>query len=78
MKDTMLAEWIERRPLVGIFTSFAGFGTSIIGFLHIGTLILGFAGAGLGFVAGIYTFLIKRAHWHRIKDDSQPPDDPYS
>ena len=69
----MLAEWIERRPLIGILASFAGFGTSLLSFLHVATVILGFAGAALGFVAGIYTFLIKRAHWHRIKD--LPPDD---
>jgi hypothetical protein len=69
----MLTSWIERRPIYGILASFSGFSVTLLTWMHAASVVLGFAGAVLGFIAGCYTFLIKRSQWKRIKNnpDSQ-------
>lgn len=64
----MLAEFIERRPSFGIVASAAGFGASLLSWINTATTILGFLAALFGFVAGFYTFKVKRAHWLKIKN----------
>lgn len=63
----MLAEFIERRPSFGIVASAAGFGASLLSWINTATTILGFLAAIFGFVAGVYTWRIKKAHWDKIK-----------
>lgn len=69
MKETTIiihnaiASFLSAKPQVGILTSFAGLGAAILSWLHILTIVLGFAGAVIGLIAGIYTFLIKRKEW---------------
>lgn len=65
-------DFIERRPVYGILASFSGFGVTILTWLHAASVVLGFAGALFGFLAGFYTFLIKKSHWDKIKNLHPP------
>lgn len=63
----MITNFLERRPALGIFASFSGFGASVLSALKIISIIAGAGGAVLGLVAGYYTLRIKRAHWQRMQ-----------
>lgn len=63
----MLSRWVEAKPYVGIFASFAGFTASVLAFLHAISIILGVLGAVFAVGAGYYTWRIKREHWNRIR-----------
>lgn len=64
----MLTQFLERRPSFGILASFSGFGASLVSFLHNASIVVGFAGAVFGLLAGIYTWRIKRREWQRLND----------
>ncbi len=68
----MLSKWIERRPEFGILASFSGFSVTLLTWLHAASVVFGFAGAVLGFVAGYYTFRIKKAQWDKVKKNITP------
>lgn len=61
----VISQFLERRPGVGIFASFSGFGVSLTSLIHTGTLVLGFGGAIFGLLAGYYTYRIQKHKWER-------------
>jgi hypothetical protein len=61
----MLVQFLERRPGFGIFASLTGLGTSILSWLHAASVVVGFAGAVFGLLAGFYTYRCKKREWER-------------
>jgi hypothetical protein len=67
----LLSKFVERFPQIGIATSFAGFGASLLAILKVITIIFGAAGAVLGCVAGYYTLRVWQRKWKRtIQEDA--------
>lgn len=63
----MLVQFLERRPGFGIVASLTGLGTSILSWLHAASVIVGFAGAVFGLLAGFYTWRVKKREWERTQ-----------
>ena len=59
--------WLESRPQIGIVASLSGFTASLLALFQDLSIILGFLGAIFGFVAGYYTWRVKREHWKRVQ-----------
>lgn len=62
-----LADWLYQKPHWGIVASATGFGASFLTLLADASIIVGFAGAVFGCIAGYYTFRIKRSHWKKLQ-----------
>jgi len=60
-----VAAFLERSPHWGILGSFTGFGATLFAWAQHASVLLSLAGAVFGFLAGVYTFLIKRHQWKR-------------
>jgi hypothetical protein len=53
----------DRYPHVGICATIAGLGASVLTWMKVLTIVFGFGGALIGFIAGYYTFRVQRRKW---------------
>lgn len=67
-----VSRWIEAKPHFGIVASFAGFGASLFAVVKDLSVVLSFGGAVFGFLAGYYTWRVKREHWLRVRTTLAP------
>ena len=73
MTHNSIMAFLSAKPHIGIITSFAGLGAAILTWMHVLTIVFGFAGALIGFAAGVYSFMIQRRKWKVLRNHTEKP-----